>query len=106
MRFLNRFFTMKPYILDADVNKLCIRVMKKLIEKTQNSESISIDKNTIFKEVNNGSTGIDAFNNDNAELKKRVLQELVARGHIKEDENSAKIKITSIAKEYPEYTTT
>jgi hypothetical protein len=105
MRFLNRYSTMKPYILDADVNKLCIRVMKKLIEKTHNSESISIDKNTIFEEVNNASTGIDAFNTENTELKKRVLQELVARGHIKEDENSA-IKITSIAKEYPEYTTT
>jgi hypothetical protein len=96
---------MKPYILDADVNKLCIRVMKKLIEKTHNSESISIDKNTIFEELN-ASTGIDAFNTDNIELKQRVLQELVARGHIREDENSAKIKITSIAKEYPEYTTT
>ena len=56
--------------------------------------------------MNNASTGIDAFNTDNTELKQRVLQELVARGHIKEDENSAKIKITSIAKEYPEYTTT
>jgi hypothetical protein len=52
------------------------------------------------------STGIDAFNTDNTALKKRVFQELFARGHIKEDNNSEKIKITSVAKEYPEYTTT
>ena len=97
---------MNPNVLDADVNKLCIRVMKKLIEKTQNNESISIDRNTIFEEVQTVSTGIDAFNTDNTALKKRVFQELLARRHIKEDDNSQKIKITSIAKEYPEYTTT
>jgi len=96
---------MNPYVLDADVNKLCIRVMKKLIEKTQNSESKSFDKNSIFEEVNNEPIGIDAFSTDNTALKKRVLQELIARGHIKEEDENAKIKITSIAKEYPEYTT-
>jgi hypothetical protein len=33
-------------VLDADVNKLCIRIMKKLKEKTQNDEVISVDGNT------------------------------------------------------------
>jgi hypothetical protein len=97
---------MNPHVLDADVNKLCIRVMKKLIEKTQNNETISIDRNTIFEEVHTASTGIDAFNTDSITLKKRVFQELFARGHIKENNNSEEIKITSIAKEYPEYTNT
>ena len=96
---------MNPSVLDADVNKICVRIMRKLIEKTRNNDSISVDKNAIFAEVHNESTGIDAFNTDNAALKNRVFQELCARGHIKEDKDRAKIKITSIAKEYPEYTT-
>jgi hypothetical protein len=95
---------MNPSVLDADVNKLCIRVMRKLIEKTQNDDSIGIDKNAIFEEVHNESTGIDAFDTNNTALKNRVFRELFARGHIKEDKDQSKIKIASIAKEYPEYT--
>jgi hypothetical protein len=97
---------MRSSVLDADVNKLCIRIMKKLKEKTQNDEGISVDGNTIFKEVRAGSTGVDAFNSDNTVLIERVFQELLARGHIVQDSSSGKIKITAIGKEYPEYTTT
>jgi hypothetical protein len=97
---------MRSSVLDADVNKICIRIMKKLKEKTQNDEGISVDGNTIFKEVHAGSTGVDAFNSDNTVLIERVFQELLARGHIVQDSSSGKIKITAIGKEYPEYTTT
>jgi hypothetical protein len=78
---------MRSSVLDADVNELCIRIMKRLIEKTQNDE-------------------INAFEPDNNVLKERVFQELLVRGHIIRDNNSEKIKITSVGKEYPEYTTT
>jgi hypothetical protein len=97
---------MRSSVLDAEVNQLCARIMKKLIEKTQKDEGITVDGNTIFKGVCAGSTGIDAFNPDNTVLKERVFQELLARGHIVQDNDSGKIKITSIGKEYPEYTTT
>jgi hypothetical protein len=50
--------------------------------------------------------GINAFEPDNNVLKERVFQELLVRGHIIQDNNSEKIKITSVGKEYPEYTTT
>ena len=97
---------MRSSVLDADVNELCVRIMKRLIEKTQNDENISVNKNTIFEEVHNISAGINAFEPDNNVLKERVFQELLARGHITQDNNSEKIKITSVGKEYPEYTTT
>ena len=97
---------MRSSVLDADVNELCIRIMKRLIEKTQNDENISVNKNTIFEEVHDTSTGIYAFESDNNTPKERIFQELLARGHITQDNNSEKIKITSVGKEYPEYTTT
>ena len=97
---------MRSSVLDADVNELCIRIMKRLIEKTHNDEYISVNKNTIFEEVHDTSSGIHAFESDNNTLKERVFQELLARGHITQDNNSEKIKITSVGKEYPEYTTT
>jgi hypothetical protein len=79
---------MRSSVLDADVNELCIRIMKRLIEKTQNDENISVNKNTIFEEVHDTSTGIYAFESDNNTLKERVFQELLARGHITQDNNS------------------
>lgn len=105
-RDLPIFTAMRSSVLDADVNELCIRIMKRLIEKTQNDENISVNKNTIFEEVHNVSAGINAFESDNNALKERVFQELLVRGHIIQDNNSEKIKITSVGKEYPEYTTT
>ena len=40
---------MNSSILDADVKELCIHVMKKLIERTQNDEAKSISKNAVDK---------------------------------------------------------
>jgi hypothetical protein len=60
---------MRSSVLDADVNELCIRIMKRLIEKTHNDENISVNKNTIFEEVHDTSSGIHAFESDNNTLR-------------------------------------
>jgi hypothetical protein len=42
---------MNSSILDADVKELCIHVMKKLIERTQNGETKSTNKNAVMKRL-------------------------------------------------------
>jgi hypothetical protein len=42
---------MNSSILDADIKELCIHVIKKLIERTQNDETKSINKNAVYEEA-------------------------------------------------------
>jgi hypothetical protein len=49
---------MNSSILDADVKELCIHVMKKLIERTQNGETKSTNKNAVYKEACASSSGM------------------------------------------------
>jgi hypothetical protein len=97
---------MTSSILDADVKELCIHVMKKLIEKTQQDENKSINKNAVYEEACATSNGIGAFDSHNITLKNRVFQELFTRGHIRQGDNLGEIKITDMGKNYPEYLNT
>ena len=49
---------MNSSILDADVKELCIHVMKKLIERTQNDKTKSINKNAVYEEACASSSGM------------------------------------------------
>ena len=49
---------MNSSILDADVKELCIHVMKKLIERTQNDKTKSIDKNAVYEVACASSSGM------------------------------------------------
>jgi hypothetical protein len=52
---------MNSSILDTDVKEFCIHVMKKLIERTQNDETKTINKNAVYEEACASSSGIGAL---------------------------------------------
>ena len=97
---------MNSSILDADVKELCIHVMKKLKERTQNDETKGINKNAVYEEACASSRGIGAFGSSNITPKNRVFKELFTREHISQGNKSDEIKITDIGKNYPEYINT
>jgi hypothetical protein len=96
LRFKKKFyngFHDDSSILDADIKELCIHVIKKLIERTQNDETKSINKNAVYEEACDSSSGIGAFDSTNITLKNTVFEELFTREHISQGNNLMKSKL-------------
>jgi hypothetical protein len=96
---------MSSDIRDSDVETVRISVMKALTQVTQNDETVSVNRHSIFEMAcrsAGASYGAGQYNSGNTTLENLVFQKLVGLGHVIQGENN-QINITYQGKTSPEY---